>query len=142
MNAMILFEDPEIEKLFSASEEPYKSKLLEIRELIFASAEKNSAVGKLTESLKWGQPTYSTLETKSGTPIRIDRFGESDVAIFFNCHTALVERFREIFSKELTFSKNRAIIVDPLNKLPITQLEFCISAALVYHKEKIGKYGL
>lgn len=139
---MILFADSAIEELFSNYEEPYKSKLLEIRELIFACAEKNSEVGKLKESIKWGQPTYSTLETKSGTPIRIDRFGESDVAIFFNCHTVLVDAFREIFSKELNFSKNRAIIIDPLQNLPITQLEFCISSALVYHKNKIGKYGL
>jgi len=139
---MIPFEEPAIEGLFSNYEEPYKSTLLEIRELIFATAEKNPEVGKLTESLKWGQPTYSTLETKSGTPIRIDRFGDSNVAIFFNCHTVLVDRFREIFSKELIFSKNRAIIIDPLQKLQLAQLEFCISSALVYHKEKIGKYGL
>lgn len=36
---MILFEDPTIEELFSNYEEPYKSKLLEIRDLIFACAE-------------------------------------------------------------------------------------------------------
>jgi len=139
---MISFEKPAIENLFSNYEEPYKSALLKIRELIFDTAKKNPEVGKLTESLKWGQPTYSTLETKSGTPIRIDKFGDSDVAIFFNCHTVLVDRFREIFSKELKFSKNRAIVIDPLQKLPIASLEFCISSALVYHKEKIGKYGL
>lgn len=136
------FEEPAIERIFSNYEEPYKSKLLEIRDLIFKTAEKNPEVGKLTESIKWGQPTYSTLETKSGTPVRIDRFGDSEVAIFFNCHTVLIDRFRELFSKELNFSKNRAIIIDPLQNLPIAQLEFCISSAFVYHKEKIGKYGL
>ncbi|MBR3119959.1 MAG: DUF1801 domain-containing protein [Lactococcus lactis] len=139
---MTPFKMPAIERIFSNYEEPYKSKLLEIRELIFTTAEMNPEVGKLTESIKWGQPTYSTLETKSGTPIRIDRFGDSDVAIFFNCHTVLVDYFREIFSRELNFSKNRAIIVNPLQNLPIDKLEFCISSALVYHKEKIGKYGL
>ncbi|WP_271000819.1 DUF1801 domain-containing protein [Listeria seeligeri] len=133
---MIAFEEPAIENLFSNYEEPYKSALLEIRELIFSTAEKIPEAGKLTESLKWRQPTYSTLDTKSGTPIRIDRFGDDNIAIFFNCHTVLVDRFREIFNKELSFSKNRAIIIDPLQELPIAPLEFCISSALVYHKKK------
>ncbi|OJG70057.1 hypothetical protein RV11_GL001769 [Enterococcus phoeniculicola] len=133
---MTNFENPDIEKLFLNYEDPYRTSLLAIRELIFKTARQVTGVGKLTESLKWGQPTYSTLETKSGTPIRIDRFEEKYVAIFFNCQTVLIEQFRELFPERLMFSKNRAIVLDPLQELPVRELEFCLSAALIYHKNK------
>lgn len=136
------FEKGTVEEVFLNYEEPYKTPLLEIRELIFETAARIQGVGKLTEDLKWGQPTYSTLETKSGTPIRIDRFGSNKIAIFFNCQTVLIEHFRAIFKEELEFSKNRAIVLDPIKELPIEKLKFCISSALVYHKEKINKNGL
>ena len=139
---MTIFENSTIEELFLNYEEPYKTTLLEIRELIFETARQIGDVGELTESLKWGQPTYSTLETKSGTPIRIDRFEDNHVAIFFNCQTILIERFRELFHEKLDFSKNRAVVLNPLQELPIIELEFCISSALLYHRKKINRNGL
>lgn len=139
---MISFSNQNVADVFTNYEEPFKSSLLEIRELIFQVANKLDEVGEITESLKWGQPTYSTLNTKSGTPIRIDKFDNKHIGIFFHCQTTLIEQFREIFAQKLKFSKNRAILLDPTKPLPLSELEFCISSALVYHKDKISKHGL
>lgn len=139
---MVSFQNENVENVFLSYEEPYKSTLLEVRELIFQTASKIEGVGQLTESLKWGEPTYSTLETKSGTPIRINKFDDNHIAVFFHCQTNLIEQFRGIFSEELKFSKNRAILLNPNEILPLNELEFCIAAALVYHKDSINRNGL
>ena len=41
--------------------------LLELRALILEVALETEAVGRLEETLKWGQPSYLTPATKSGT---------------------------------------------------------------------------
>lgn len=52
---------------------PLKAKLLALRRLIFDTAKATKGVGVLQETLKWGQPSYLTPQTKSGSTIRIDR---------------------------------------------------------------------
>lgn len=44
--------------------------LLALRELILDVAARTDGVGPLTETLKWGQPSYLTAETGSGTTVR------------------------------------------------------------------------
>ena len=43
-----------------------------LRQLIFATAAETDGVGKIEERLKWGQPSYLTESSGSGTTIRID----------------------------------------------------------------------
>lgn len=100
-----------VENVFMNYPVEYREPLLQIRELIYSVASKIPEVGELEESLKWGQPTYSTVKTKAGSPIRLDRFGEDKIGIFFHCQTSLVDSFRILFHSNLEFSKNRAIIM-------------------------------
>jgi hypothetical protein len=65
----------------------------------------------LQETLKWGQPSYLTPQTKSGSTVRIDRVKSGNqVALYFHCQTDLVATFRELYPEELTCSGNRAVI--------------------------------
>jgi hypothetical protein len=66
------FADPAVEAAFDAYPKPLKPKLLALRRLILDTARTTSGVGALEETLKWGQPSYLTPETKSGSTIRID----------------------------------------------------------------------
>ncbi|MCA5012010.1 MULTISPECIES: DUF1801 domain-containing protein [unclassified Enterococcus] len=125
----------QVAAVFEQYPEVIRLSLLELRALIFEVGEATSGVGEIEESLKWHQPTYSTIQTKSGTPIRLDRFGETKVALFFHCQTTVIEEFRALFSKELEFSKNRAIVLDPAKELPLDELAFCIQRALTYHQK-------
>lgn len=125
-----------VESVFNSYPLAYRTPLLELRGLIYAVAGQLPQVGALEESLKWGQPTYTTIKTKAGSPIRLDRFGEDKIALFFHCQTSLVESFKTLFHGTLAFSKNRAIVIDPHKELPINELSFCIERALTYHLKK------
>ena len=67
------FADPAVDAVFAAYPKPLKAKLLALRRLILDTAKKTEGVGALEETLKWGQPSYLTTLTKSGSTIRIDR---------------------------------------------------------------------
>lgn len=126
--------DERIASVFEEYPKLYQKPLLTIRELIFDTADGLKSVEGIEESLKWNQPSYATKGSKSGSPIRIDRFGAEKIAVFFHCQTTLVEEFRVLFSDVFEFSKNRAIVLEPEKELPINELIFCIEQALTYHK--------
>ena len=132
--------DPEVEKVFQSYPEKYRKPLMELRGLILQAAKETPGVGKLEETLKWGQPSYVTKQSKSGSTVRIDRFGKDKIAIFFHCKTTLVDTFRTIFPGTFEFSKNRAIVFNPSEPLPEMALDMCIGMALTYHKNKRAAY--
>ncbi|EJD6398710.1 DUF1801 domain-containing protein [Providencia rettgeri] len=123
--------DDRVNLVFGSYPIQYQKVLLMIRELIFRTAAENKKVGTITETLKWGQPSYQTIETGSGTTIRIGRFNQSSVALFVHCQTTLIDSFRTLFP-ELNYSKNRAIILDINEALPIKELAISIEMALTY----------
>ena len=88
-----------MEAAFDAYPKPLKPKLLALRRLILDTARTTKGVGALEETLKWGQPSYLTPETKSGSTIRIDQVksGADQYAVYFHCQTNLVETFRELY---------------------------------------------
>lgn len=133
--------DDSVRSVFDSYPDKYRRPLLQIRELIYSIASKIPEVGGLEESLKWGQPSYSTVK-KIGSPIRLDRFGADKIAIFFNCQTSLVSNFIRLFGDKLDFSNNRAIVINPNEKLTIDELSFCIDKALTYHLNKSNKVFL
>ncbi|MGY4474436.1 DUF1801 domain-containing protein [Bradyrhizobium sp. USDA 3364] len=126
--------------LFDAYPAPVRTKLLALRRLIFETARATKGVGALEETLKWGQPSYLTPETGSGSTVRIDQVkpAAGQVAIYFHCQTNLVETFRGLYP-ELSYSGNRAILLDVGGKLPEPALRHCVALALTYHlRRKAG----
>jgi Domain of unknown function (DU1801) len=126
-----------IDAVFDACPAPAKTKLKALRQLILDTAKATKGVGRIEEALKWGQPSYLTAETGSGSTIRIDRVKSADnqVAVFFHCQTDLVDTFRELYPK-LSYSGNRAILLDADKKLPEAELRHCVALALTYHLRK------
>jgi hypothetical protein len=129
--------DPAVAALFDTCPKPQKSKLLALRRLILDTARTTEGVGAIEEALKWGQASYLTSETKSGSTVRIDRVKSADnqVAVYFHCQTDLVETFRELYP-ELTYGGNRSILLDAANALPEAALRHCVALALTYHLNK------
>jgi Domain of unknown function (DU1801) len=126
-----------VDAVFDACPNPVKAKLLALRRLIFDTAKATKGVGAIEEALKWGQPSYLTPETGSGSTIRIDRVksDNNQVAVFFHCQTDLVETFRDLYPK-LSYSGNRAILLDADARLPEAELRHCVGLALTYHLRK------
>lgn len=135
------FNSPEVFAVFQDYPHEIKTKLLFLRKLIFEVAEKTKTVGELEETLKWGQPSYLTSQTKSGTTIRIDKVksGKYDYAMYFNCQTTLVDTFREMFRDEFEYEGNRALLFKTKDKIATEKIKLCISMALTYHLDKRKK---
>jgi len=106
--------------------------LRQVREQVFAVAE-GCAVGPLTEALKWGQPSFLTEKSKAGTTIRL---GEVDgqPAVFFTCHTHLVDGFRADMPDAFDSLGNRAVILR--DGWQPADLDHCLARALTYHRSK------
>jgi Domain of unknown function (DU1801) len=135
--------DPAVEAFFRAYPGPVRTRLLALRRLILDTAKATEGVGALQETLKWGQPSYLTTETRSGSTIRIDQVKSTAnrYAVYFHCQTNLVETFRELYPTEFSFGGNRCILLDAEGELPEQPLRHCAALALTYHlnKRKAGR---
>mgnify|MGYP000625073497 CR=1 FL=1 len=112
-----------------------KDKLFSLRELILETAGENPAVGPLDETLKWGEPSFLTSATKSGTTIRINRHNKDDsqYAMYVHCQTDLLDRYRQLYSDKLTLDGNRAVVFNVAEEPPLEAVKHCIAMALTYH---------
>ncbi len=140
------FGNPAGAAVFAAYPKRTQAKLLALRKLILETAEKTPGVGTLDETLKWGQPSYLTAETRSGSTIRIDRVKpetgvtEERYALYVHCQTTLVSTFRQLYRDELSFGGNRGILLDADQPLPKAALRHCIALALTYHQSGAKDY--
>ncbi len=130
--------NPAVQAVLRACPKPVRDRLNALRRLIFATARATEGVGPLEETLKWGQPSYLTMASGSGSTIRIDRVkSEPDgYAIYFHCQTNLVATFRDMYPSALRFGGNRCILLDAKEKIDENALRHCISLALTYHMRK------
>ena len=129
--------DPAVETVFKSYPKPVKAGLLALRRLIFDTAKATKGVGALQETLKWGQPSYLTTETKSGSTVRIDQVKSApdQIAVYFHCQTDLVATFRQLYPG-LCYGGNRSILLNVKDRLPEAELRHCVGLALTYHLNK------
>jgi hypothetical protein len=132
------FSNTEVGDVVASYPDNIRKKILFLRQLIFATAAQTPGVGQLDETLKWGEPSYITTQSKSASTVRI-AWKKSDphsYAIYFNCKTRLVETFKELYGDIFKFSGNRAIIFSETDTVPVAQLQHCIALSLTYHQIK------
>lgn len=124
----------EVEKKLGAYPDHIKAKLLEVRVLIL-SVISDCGLGEYQETLKWGEPSYLV---DGGSTIRFD-WKEKDhdhIFVFFNCNTKLVDTFKELYSEDLEFDGDRAIVLKHSEPLPVDELRHCIELSLRYKSIK------
>ncbi len=127
--------NPDVAEVFAGYPPKERKALLQLRQIILDTAANTDGVGELTETLRWGQPSYITAKPKSGTTIRLGLHDEG-YAMFVHCQTSLVEEFRASFGKKLRFEGNRAVVFRLGDKLPRKIVRECVEAALLYHRRK------
>lgn len=130
--------DRTFEKTIANRDPLARRTLTELRALILYTAKSTPGVGAIEESLRWGQHSFLTTETGSGSTIRIDtlRSDAQKCAIYFHCQSGLVDMFRSIYATKLSFDRNRAIILKAGKNLPKQALSHCIGLALTHHLRK------
>ena len=126
--------------MFKGYRVPVRTRLLALRRLIFDTAKATEGVGRIEETLKWGQPSYLTPDTRSGSTIRIGQVKSTDdqYAVYFHCQTDLVATFRELYPDEFRYGGNRTILFSTEDAVPQSALRHCLALALTYHLNKRG----
>lgn len=126
---------PEVADVFNLYPEPIRQKLLQLRQLVFATAAETDEVISIEETLKWGEPSYLTA---GGSTIRMDwkKTKPEQYAMYFHCRTKLIDTFRELYGSQLTFEGNRAIVFHQNDHIPVLELKVCIKLALTYQRRK------
>ena len=130
--------NPKVAAVFKAYPKHIREKLLYLRQLILETAVSTEGVGKVEETLKWGEPSYLTPETKSGSTVRIDwkESQEDQYAIYFKCTANLVEAFKKKYPTEFKYGGTRSIVFNLDDQVPVKELKNCIALALTYHRNK------
>jgi len=125
------------QKRFQSYPEHIRPKMEYLRELILHVAASDDSIGELQETLKWGEPSFLTNASKSGTTIRIDWKPKKpkQYAIYLSCQTNLIDTYKTIFP-ELNYEGNRAIIFTVDQVIPEQEIRACVSMALKYHLNK------
>lgn len=132
------FRDPKVKAVFEAYPAGLRAPLLRMRDMILSTAAETEGVGRLTETLKWGEPAYLPVKSGIGTTIRINALkGSKDrYAMFVNCQTTLLANFRERYADAFEFEGQRALILRAGKRVPDKALRHCIALALTYHARK------
>lgn len=124
-----------IKNLFSSYPEKARRDLENLRSLIHEVANKTAGVGEIKECLKWGELSFVTSETKSGSTIRIDwkKKDPERVHLYFNCQTKLISIYKELYPDEFDYGGNRSISFKLGDRVPKRKLSNCIEIALTYN---------
>jgi hypothetical protein len=128
----------EVQTVFNSYPQKVKSKLLYLRQLIFDTASEIENIGEIEETLKWGEPSYLTSKSKSGSTIRIawKETQAEQYSMYFKCTANLVPAFRDKYSQLFRFGGNRSIDFKLNDEIPVRELKQCIALALTYHHNK------
>lgn len=127
------FEDPAVEAVFSNFPDDERRGLLQLRELIFQVAAKTEGVGEVLEALRWGQPSYLTPHSKSGSTIRLGLSKSGGFAIFTHCQSTIMSDFQAVYNEGFNFDRNRAVHFKTDDPLTLDKLELLVHRALTYH---------
>jgi hypothetical protein len=132
---MRAFQDKTVKEKYDSFSPAVRPKLLRLRELAFDTAERLKA-SPLTESLKWGQPAFST-PGKSGSTFRSDEIknGIGSYALYFLCQTTLIGTFRELYSDKFLFEGSRAIVFAPDGSYEEADIAHCMALAMTYGRK-------
>ena len=111
---------------------------MRLRALIYETAAATEGVGALEETLKWGEVSYLTTESGSGTTVRIGRDKRSGrPTVFVNCQTDLLGRYRTLYPDKFGYDGDRGVI---LGEAPDeAALKHMIALALTYHARKTSR---
>jgi hypothetical protein len=134
-NRRVRFQNADVAAVFANYPADVRARLLWLRELILETAAATAGVGILEETLRWGEPSYLTTQSKSGSLIRI-HWKPSDSGhyrMYFHCQTNLVATFRALYPTQLTYDGNRSIALRRNEGAPLDVLRHCIALALTYH---------
>lgn len=127
--------DPAFETKIANYPDNVRGRLQFLRKLVLETAKEIPGLENLEETLKWGEPSFVT---KNGSTLRMDwkKKTPDQYQMYFKCTSRLVETFKMVYGDFFEYEKNRAIIFQLDQDVPVAELKKCIKATLMYHKVK------
>ena len=124
-----------VRQVYQRYPQPYQTKLLQLRQLLLATARRLDRVGPIEETLRWGEPSYLTQETRSGSLIRLawKKSRPNQYGIYFHCQTTIIEMIREIHGNVFCYEGRRALVFGPTDQVDEVAVADCFAMALTYH---------
>lgn len=132
---MIPLAQTSVERVFDSYPDLVRFHMIVLRDLIFATAQSLGLGATLTETLKWGEPSYAS---PSGSTLRMHWKPKDPehYRLFFHCQTKLISTFRDLFPNDFDFEANRAIRLSLKSDPDFRKLATCIEMSLTYHLVK------
>ena len=130
------FDNLEVALVFDDYPAEVREKLMDLRQLILDTAGEIEGVGELEEALRWGEPSYLTTQSKSGSIVHIDSKKPAEYGIYVHCQTDIVARFKDLYPGQFEYDGNRGVLFDLDSRPPDAKLRDFISMALTYHLDK------
>lgn len=127
------FADDKVKAAYDAFPAGAREMTLTLRDLIFSVASDNPQVGEIEETLKWGQPSYLTPQTKSGSTLRIGVPKQGGAALFAHCATDIISTYASTFPGSDRIEGNRAVIFTTADDIVPMRLRLLIYHGLTYH---------
>jgi Domain of unknown function (DU1801) len=128
------FASPQVETAFHVPDPIAREGLLALRNLILDTAHTIPKVGRIEESLRWGQPAYLTSQSGSGTTLRVGLSKKARFALFVHCQTSVISRFAQAFPGWDRIDGNRAVLFDTASEIDSFRHGWLIKHALTYHR--------
>ena len=106
-----------------------------LRKLIIQAAIESNELDELTETLKWGEPSYLT---KVGSTVRLGwkKATPAQYMMYFHCKTKLIDTFKELYGDTFRYEGNRAILFQCNDQIPEKALVHCVLLSLTYKEIK------
>ena len=106
-----------------------------LRDIVKDTAATNPLVGPLTETLKWGEPSFLTEQSRSGTTLRVAWKSKSpdEIGLFVICRTDMLEQVRALFPDAFRYEGTRAAYLPLSQTIPVEAVSYLASRAQTYH---------
>ncbi len=130
------FASDKVADVFAGFPTAERDMALALRDLIYDVAAATPEVGQIEETLKWGQPSYLTPDTKSGSTLRVGLAKGGGVAIFAHCGTDIISTYAATFANMDQIEGNRAIVFHSPDDIDAARLRLLVHHGLTYHLRK------
>ncbi|MEM1037860.1 MAG: hypothetical protein AAGI12_00145 [Pseudomonadota bacterium] len=133
--------DAAVQKAFAALPPSASKILLQVRERILAQSTANATIGPVTETLKWGQPSYLTEKTQAGSTLRLSTTKEDQKpAIFVHCQSGLADEIRDLYGDTLSVPDQRHVVLPHMMEDHAQTIDHVIALVLTHHARKRSKH--
>lgn len=98
-----------VQQAFDLSDRQRGRDMLHLRQMIYDTA-MDLNIGPISETLKWGQPSYVPTTPKTGTAVRIGAPKTGGVGLYVHCQTDIIGPLAAAFPATVTIDGNRGLL--------------------------------